>query len=171
MELSQRITLINKVRRNEQFMQFKYLFKIDDFSNLEIVRQQIKEQIARRINEFSRDVIEYDRRIVREIDERLNGHALCRQYLDELGKLEQILRSCREDEFILPIGRFTGNISKSLLILYVSYYLTHYKELSLGKYLANLVGRYYKDVKQIFPVSRKLINKIMLIGWLKGKIT
>ena len=172
LELSRRIILANRVRRNEQFIQFRYLFQINDFSNLETVENQVKEQIVRRINEFSRDVIEYDRRIVQEINENLGGHPLCRQYLDELNELEQTLRNCGENEFILPIGRFTGSISKSLLILYISYYLiNYYKEQALGEYLARLLRRYYKNVKHIFPISRKLIDKIMLIGWLKGKIT
>jgi len=160
----------SRFANSRQFFYFKLLFGIDDLSSPETVEEALRRSLANTVNDFSRDVINYDRKIISEISQATNCN-YCQQYLKELDAIEHLLEACSNGEFILPIGRFTGSISKSLFILFVSYSITNYApNMNLGRYLASLLRGYYKNMKQIFPVSRRFGKKLTLVGWIRGKI-
>lgn len=170
LRIPKRLPFTSLDKKQYQLMNFKRLFKVEDVNNIDLVNEQLRDTIPQCINTYSRDLIAFDIEIIKEILST-SPCKYCNHYLNELNKLNKEIEKCGKREFIIPLGRFTGSLSKSLLILFIAHYIINYaKNIKLGSYLSSLLRHYYPNVKRIFPVSRRLSRGLSPLGWLKGKI-
>jgi len=127
--------------------------------------------IVEKVKEYARDTILLDMKIIDNILSQKQDASYI-HVKNELQKLLNMIDKLKDNEFILPLGRFTGSIFKAIAMPLIFTCLRKDEREKIGLILSLIFRHFgYKDVHKVFPLTRKLDEgKGKLVGWVKGEI-
>ncbi len=127
--------------------------------------------IVEKVKEYARDTILLDMKIIDNILSQKQDASYI-HVKNELQKLLNMIDKLKDNEFILPLGRFTGSVFKAIAMPLIFTCLRKDEREKIGLILSLIFRHFgYKDVHKVFPLTRKLDEgKGKLVGWVKGEI-